>query len=604
MQRKLLLLAILLFVVALTAEIALTNGGGPPTGYTGAPTESDCTSCHSDFTVNSGTATRTLVLNSTPGLTSYTPGQTYTVTYTINQTGISKFGFQATVKRANGTAAGSLVNSTPGQMSIAGNYISHNGGGTASTSTSQRVWTFSWTAPAAGAGTVTFYVAGNATNSDNGTGGDRIYTNSFSFTEAAAPSVVNAATFTPAVICRGGSVTVNFTITGTFNSGNIFTAQLSDANGNFGTATALGTATSTTATAISASIPSNTAGGTGYKIRVVSSNPVVTGAASTASLNVTVPATAPTVTFDGRTLTAVGTGTIIWFRNGNQLAGVSGNTYVPTQDGNYTAAIENNGCSPSISSAVSVTAGINISAMPLFLCPGEAFATTPILFGTFNANNIFSVELSDNTGSFANPQVIGTVNGTLAGSLVATVPVTIVPGPGYRFRLKASSPVAMSDVSVAFTANPKPPTPTVQQNGFVLTSSATTGNRWYRNGQLLPNENGTTLTVTQNGSYQTIVTLLDCSSDSSAAININTVSVYRPQLEAVKIYPNPVREQLNISAVEALRVEIRDLQGRLFKTWTLEAGQHPLQLDELAAGVYMVSLRMGDGVRIEKIIVQ
>lgn len=604
MQRKLTLLAIVLFIAAFTSEMALTNSGGPPASHTGAPGESNCTACHSSFTVNSGTGTRTLVLNSTPGLTSYIPGQTYTVTYTLSQAAIATFGFQATVKRANGTAAGTLINTSPNQTSISGNYISQNSGGTAATATGTRVWTFNWTAPAAGAGTVTFYVAGNAANDDNGSGGDRIYTNSFAFTEAAAPAAVNAATFSPAAICRGGSVTVNFTINGTFASGNIFTAQLSDANGNFTSPVNIGTLTSTTAGAITATVPVGTAGGTGYKIRVVASDPVATGTASTASLNVTVPASAPTVSFDGRTLTATGTGTIVWFRNGNQIAGASGTTYIPTQDGSYTAGIENTGCSPSISTAVSVTAGINISAAPVNVCQGEVFATTPILFGTFNANNVFTVELSDNTGSFTNPQIIGSVNGAVAGSLVATIPHGITLGSGYRFRLKASSPVAMSGVSTSFTANATPAVPTIQQNGFVLTSSAATGNRWFRNGQLLANETGTTLNVTQNGLYKVLATLNGCSSDTSMGIDITTVSVFTPLLDAVKMYPNPVKEQLNISTDQALQLEIRDMQGRLHRNWTLEAGQHPLYLNGLSTGVYLVSLRMGDALRIEKIAVE
>lgn len=604
MQRKFLLLVIFLFVAALTAEMAMTNSGGPPTAHTGAPGESNCTSCHSDFAVNSGTGTRTLVLNSTPGLTSYTPGQTYTVTYTLNQSGISKFGFQATVKRANGTSAGTLINGSPNQTSISGNYIYQNGGGTAATSTGQRVWTFSWTAPAAGAGTVTFYVAGNATNADNGSTGDRIYTNSFAFTEAAAPAAVNAATFTPAAICRGGSVTVNFTITGTFNSGNVFTAQLSDASGNFGNPVTIGTLTSTTAGAISASIPSGTAGGTGYKVRVVASNPAATGTASTASLNVTVPATAPTVNYDGRTLTATGSGNIVWFRNGSQITGATGASFVPTQDGSYTAGIENTGCSPSISTAVVVTAGITLFTAPTAVCQGEVISTNPTLFGTFSANNVFSVELSDNTGSFNSPQVIGSGNGATAGSLDATIPHGITLGSGYRIRLKATSPLAMSAESAIITANATPATPTIQQNGLVLTSSAATGNQWFRNGQLLVGETGVSLNVTQNGLYKVMATLLNCSSDTSFGVEITTVSVFTPLLDAVKIYPNPAKSQLNLLTDQALQLEIRDLQGRLHRQYSVVAGHHILALDGLAAGVYLASMQLGDAVRIEKIVVE
>ncbi|GEM_PF-1059505 len=604
MLRKFTLLLLVLFVAALTAEMAMTNAGGPPGGHTGAPGDGDCTSCHSSFALNSGTATRSLVLNSDPGITSYIPGQTYTVTYTLSQAAIVTFGFQATVKRANGNAAGTLINPTPGQMSISGNYINHNSGGNSATSAGQRVWSFNWTAPAAGAGTVTFYVAGNATNDDGSNSGDRIYTNSFAFTEAAAPAAVNAATFNPAVICRGNNVTVNFTITGAFTAGNTFTAQLSDASGSFASPVTIGSVTSTTASAITATIPAGSTAGTGYRIRVVSSNPVLTGAQSTTTLNVTVPATAPTVSFDGRTLTATGAGPFIWARDGNTIAGATASTYIPTQTGNYTAAVSNNGCSPSISTGVSVAAGISFANSPTAVCPGEIIATNPTTFGTFNANNVFTVELSDNTGSFANPLVIGSVNGATPGTLDASIPHGITIGGSYRYRLMATSPVAMSDVSTVFTANPIPATPTLQQNGFVITSSAAAGNQWFRNGQLIPNETGTTLTVTQNGRYKAMVTLLNCSSDSSLAVDITDVSVFSPVLQAVKMYPNPVKDQLTLETTDPLTLELRDLQGRLLKSWSLEAGNHRLVLDGLPSGVYLAALRMGDAIRMEKLVVE
>lgn len=77
--------------------------------------------------------------------------------------------------------------------------------------------------------------------------------------------------------------TVAFTSNGTFNAGNIYTAQLSDENGNFDSPTAIGTLTSTANSGtINITIPGGTVAGTGYQIRVVSSDPDVFGTESTA----------------------------------------------------------------------------------------------------------------------------------------------------------------------------------------------------------------------------------------------------------------------------------------------------------------------------------
>jgi hypothetical protein len=77
-------------------------------------------------------------------------------------------------------------------------------------------------------------------------------------------------------LCRSFSKHT-FTTTGTYNTGNIFTAQLSDEIGDFSSQVTIGTLSSTAAGTISGTIPAGTVSGIGYRIRVVSSNPAVTG---------------------------------------------------------------------------------------------------------------------------------------------------------------------------------------------------------------------------------------------------------------------------------------------------------------------------------------
>ena len=72
--------------------------------------------------------------------------------------------------------------------------------------------------------------------------------------------------------------TIDFTSTGTFIGGNIYTAQLSDAAGSFASPTSIGTLASTANLGtINITIPAVTASGSGYLIRVISDNPVTTG---------------------------------------------------------------------------------------------------------------------------------------------------------------------------------------------------------------------------------------------------------------------------------------------------------------------------------------
>ena len=79
----------------------------------------------------------------------------------------------------------------------------------------------------------------------------------------------------PSSICKGVQFNVQFTTNKTAYSGNVYTAQLSDASGSFTSPTVIGTLSSQNAGSISCSLPSSvTTSGTNYQIRVVPSNPV------------------------------------------------------------------------------------------------------------------------------------------------------------------------------------------------------------------------------------------------------------------------------------------------------------------------------------------
>lgn len=75
--------------------------------------------------------------------------------------------------------------------------------------------------------------------------------------------------------CAGGNVIIPFSITGTFPFGNVFTAELSDNWGNFGSPVSLGTTMFTIGGngIIFGAIPANANFGFLYRVRIVSSNP-------------------------------------------------------------------------------------------------------------------------------------------------------------------------------------------------------------------------------------------------------------------------------------------------------------------------------------------
>lgn len=94
--------------------------------------------------------------------------------------------------------------------------------------------------------------------------------------------------------------------------------------------------------------------------------------------------------------------------------------------------------------ANTITTGTNLT--PTAWCEAETinmqvdFTST----GTFNAGNTYSVELSDATGSFANPTVVGMLNSTAnSGTIPAIIPGTAPAGTGYRIRVVSDDPATL-----------------------------------------------------------------------------------------------------------------------------------------------------------------
>lgn len=184
-------LSITFFVLLLSAlswEQARTSSGGIGGPYSSAPGESNCSSCHAGLALNTGPAVRTLSLNGVAGATTYVPGQTYNVQFTVAESGRNRYGFQLVVRNASNQTAGTLIASEPtrAQM-IQSQRLSHTGSGNSGNGTI--TWNFQWTAPATGTGVVRFYASSNATNANGATTGDNTYTNTFTLQEA--PPVVN-----------------------------------------------------------------------------------------------------------------------------------------------------------------------------------------------------------------------------------------------------------------------------------------------------------------------------------------------------------------------------------------------------------------------------
>jgi len=192
---------LLLICAALAGASASARSFGPALRLTGAPGDNPlaCTQCHNSFPLNSGKGSVRVVF---PG-TAYRPGMTYRMRVELRDPDQQRWGFQLTARLASDPAnapAGDLI--PPGDLArvVCGNgaakpctpgngiqLIMHTVPGTRTGIRNGVDFEFDWTAPPAGSGSVSFYVAGNAANGDGTNQGDYIYTSSLTIQEDTTP---------------------------------------------------------------------------------------------------------------------------------------------------------------------------------------------------------------------------------------------------------------------------------------------------------------------------------------------------------------------------------------------------------------------------------
>lgn len=101
---------------------------------------------------------------------------------------------------------------------------------------------------------------------------------------------------------------------------------------------------------------------------------------------------------------------------------------------------------------------------PLFttLCPKNDFALSYTATNNFASGNVFNLWLSDASGSFTSPTLIGSLNSTTSGTINGLIPAGTPSGNNYLLKLEATNPQTFSaPSSQAFTINPVPPAPQI-----------------------------------------------------------------------------------------------------------------------------------------------
>ena len=392
--------------------------------------------------------------------------------------------------------------------------------------------------------------------------------------------------------CPGSTVIIPYTISGSFNSGNVFTAQLSNDSGSFINPTFLGSVTSNTSGTITITIPANTPQGSNYLIRVISSSP---GGSSYASgcgtyfinnvytnnfyvkigntLSPSIMASDTNVCNGGAvTLKAFGGTTYSW-NNGD-----NGDSIVirPTVDSTYVVTVGNGGCSGTDSVHISVNQAQPLPSSTQNVCSGSGVLLTVPASGS---NYVW---LPDST---LNTYTGDTVTANPTGNTIYTV--TGLDSLGCNV-------TGYDTVNIIY--GPNKPTITISATGDSLISSAGSYNQWYFNGSFIDSiRQVLVIKGHARGWYTVTVTnpANGCGTTSDSTTSINPVSVLSNQLS---IYPNPFNNNIFIkvnssaSNINEWTLQLTDVLGRTIYSDPSLNYNNEIDLSNLPSGVYFITV--------------
>jgi len=290
--------------------------------------------------------------------------------------------------------------------------------------------------------------------------------------------------------------------------------------------------------------------------------------------------------------------------------------------GAYTNAITVNFAPTAVSGSITVS-GNNIcgngSSSPSFavgVIPGPSAAgnisgPATVCKGQSGVTYTVPTVIGATAYTWTVPAGVTVTSGSTTNSIIVTFGPASVSGNITVYGSNTCGNGASSSLSV--TVNPVPPKPVITASGYVLTSSAASGNQWYHAGAPVSGATAQTYTVPASapGWYWTIVTLTGCSSDSSNHKYIQGVGIDEQAGGNVNIYPVPNDGHFSIDIRSDKQVSYKlevfnSLGVKVYGNHTITVNGSSVttvDLGEVPGGLYTVILRSTDNQVLRKILV-
>jgi hypothetical protein len=238
------------------------------------------------------------------------------------------------------------------------------------------------------------------------------------------------------------------------------------------------------------------------------------------------------------------------------------------------------------------------SFSPAVYCPGDTVLVPFTTVDSFCTGNVFMAEISDSTGSFAVPVMMGSANGQgTSGIVVCVVPPGTVPASGYRVRVNGSNPPATGTPNATDLTVLGMPAANFSfvQNGLSvvftdLSLNATSWNWSFGDGNTSMSPSPTHV-YTGDGSFTAQLIASNACGSDTFEINLTVVGVEEMLGYAVVIAPNPAGDWFEVRGlgVEAgMRVRVMDVLGQEVYGGEWDGGRMRIETSGWVRGIYIV----------------
>lgn len=281
-------------------------------------------------------------------------------------------------------------------------------------------------------------------------------------------------------------------------------------------------------------------------------------------------------------------GTVLWAKSAGGLG----------QDFAYSVSVDANGNSYIAGSFESATMNFGTTSTLTNANSGGNSADIFIAEYDVSGNLLYAKSAGGVSDDYAYSVAVNTNNNAYAVGYFRSTSISF----GNNTLTNASN-VGKYDMFIVKLAAVLSSQPTISASGLILTSSSTTGNQWYLDGNIIPGATSQNYTATQNGDY----TVIANGSAASAPYSITTITgIAENSFENVlKIYPNPTGGVINlqINQTKNTQIKIYNVLGECVYQNITSSSTVQIDLTSQSNGIYSIQVITAQGIENKEIVI-